>query len=80
MLADHIEVLQAVRQQAAAPIRIREVIGNNLAADAFGLLRTGHGVGRGPAGDQLDGGIHPPHRGSEEIVFELELRQRHHAV
>ena len=77
VLAQEIDAVQAVGQQAAAPVRGRQVVRHDLAVETPSLLGAGHRVGHRAGGDQLDRRIHPPHRLGEQVVLQHELRERH---
>ena len=79
VLADQVHVVQDVEEQAARPVRGRERIGDDLAAQAQRLLGLRHGVGHGPARDERDRWIDAPHGLREEPVLDHELRERPHA-
>ncbi len=79
MLAQQVDVPQAVRQQAAAPVGGRQIVRHDLAVQAPGLLGAGHRVGHRAGSDQPDRGIDAPHRLGEQVVLQLELRERHEA-
>ena len=79
MLADHVDVVEAVEQHLAGPVGRRKIVGNILAVDAPGLVGSLHHVGHGAAGNELDGRIDLAHLLGEEVVLQFELRQRHGA-
>ena len=54
MLAEHVHVVETVREQVAAPISGGKVVGNDLAVEALGLPGAGHRVRHRSGCDQLD--------------------------
>ncbi len=77
VFTDHVDVVEAVQQHLAGPVGRGKIVGNILAVDAPGLVGPLHDVGHCTAGDELDRRVHLAHFPGEQIVLQLELRQRH---
>ena len=77
VLADHVDVVEAIEEHLAGPICWGKIIRNILTVDAPGLVCPFHHVGHGAASDELDGWIDLAHLLGEEVVLQLELRKRH---
>ena len=79
MLAHHIDVVETIQQHLPSPVSRRKIVGNILAVNAPGLVRTFHHIGHGAPCNQFDRRIDLAHFFGEEIVLQLELRKRNGA-
>src|ERR1039458_8752029 len=77
VLADEVNVVEAVLEHVAGPVAGGHDLGNQVGAKLKRLLGTGHGVRHCAAGDQHDGGVHFLHDLSEQVVLVFELIERH---
>ena len=79
MLAQQVDVPEAVGQQTAAPISPATNSQEDLAINSLCLLGTGHGVRHRSGCNQLDRWIHSSHGLGEQIVFHFKLFNGHKA-